>query len=321
MRPIIKLIRNLMPAIIPFAAIQQGGRLTIRRSIDDKAIPYIRSMNKPRALNGAFNVRTKITALVFIKTIGKQPTVIPPENKISFGIWKIKRPFWNTTRIKNLLWWKFMGKVSLTQAKRIIAREMMDYLYKLIYVEHLPVIAVRVVLVDWNTGLPVDPGVLRDAWFSSTGFNDFKVDSLTLKTWGIRIGQPEKDTHQTSVYKFFNDNRFDKNQLDDNEISKMFNIYNIDIPSLISFVLVNTSSKLSFTVDNKTRILITNKLKSIVRNNNFKTEIQNFIMKKLKNDKQFRESFVKADNKKPIIREAITTIINAYIDQEITNQA
>ncbi len=327
MRPIIKLLRSLgdlklsNKLLLGGAAVGYLASRSIRRSIDDNAIPYLRKVTRVRPINPEDDFKTKITALVFIKTL-KAGTgqVYKPMKIISGGPWKVRTPFWNTSYIKNYIWWKYLGNISLNKAKRVIAREVCDHLYGLIYMQRIPIIAARVVLIDWKTGEPISSELLSDKWFSDLGFNNFKVDRLRLQAWGITIGHMSEDTHQSVQYKYANDIDFDKFTLEGPELDNLFTKYNINLKNLIGFALINVSMKFAINLDNNTKNNLTRKLQTLIKNPMFIIEIRNFIASKFMKDKNFRDSFVNDPDKKSFIKNIVIEIINNYVDQQILIQ-
>jgi hypothetical protein len=289
--------------------------LVVRRSLDDLAIPYLRPRNIPIMINPVDDIETYITSLIFIKTAGglsiKPPAVLHGPNH-----WNKISPFWNSEKVKSFLWYRNLDKIKLNQAKIIIAREVMDYMYYLIYIRNAPIIAVRAVLVDWKTTKPVEPSILKDKWFSDTGFNHYIINTDRLKHWEIRTEFVEPDSGAILNYKYINDYEFKFIHLDEAQLNKLFTKYNINLDYIVNRAFVETNYRLNKISDNKIKNILQNKIYSVVKSHNFNRKVFDFILNKLQNNREFRDTFV-TGNKQEIVNSIVYSIINTYIDQQI----
>jgi len=160
-----------------------GVRYGVQRTMDDTVIPRLRPKNYLRAgdIRG-MRKRARITLIFSIKTHRRYVT--PPQ-----GL-REKRAFANRGwEIVKVLWWRYLGNVTYRRAREITA-SYLDQIYRMIHSERKPIVAIRATLVDWETGKPIPPRTLRDPWYYTTAFGEYKLDAFRLRSWGISVDAP-----------------------------------------------------------------------------------------------------------------------------------
>lgn len=286
------------------------------RSIDDIAIPYIRPNNYPQSITVSDSSRYDITALVFLKTYGNLK-VRPPRSVKEANYWRESSPFWNSSSIKRKLWSKLLHAVNLNEAKLVIAREVMDYLYKQIYIDKQPIIGVRVILFNGSTNEVINPKIIRDPWFSTNAFNGVEIDRRSLDSWGIRTGSYRDNNNKLSTK---NSLPFDLNTITTlNFKNKMLDL-DVDLEEIIKGSLLDSESKLKTIKDFSTRYKIKSSLRTMLIGTKFNKLFASLMVAKLRTYK-FKKVFTESKDRSELVTSIINQIVYDYIDKELEQLA
>lgn len=311
---ITKTLLNLVPRDVK-KGLESAPTLTpkYQRSIDDITLPYLRPNNYPQPVTIKDTNRYDITALVFLKTKNKR-SITPPTSVREANYWRNSTPFWNTAIIKRSLWWKYLHAVTIREAKQIIAREVMDKIYKDIYQRNEPIIAVKVVLFNGTTDEILDPKVLRDPWFSKTAFNQFKIDRRNLNAWGIKSGERAKSDPLPLPRK----SSFDVGSITTVNLTDKLRTLNIDLDAIIKESFIASEGKLSIITNQNSRYRIKSKLRALLNGDRFKKLFAGFFVSKLRTSK-FAKQFSDESMQENLVRSTIEQIISDFIDKEAEN--
>jgi hypothetical protein len=155
--------------------------MNFRRNIDDKTIRWLKPklVLEPSPIEPWTN-RKKYTYVFSLKF--EDGYVLPPK-----GL-KQKRPFAYVEGLyTKALWWNYTpNPKTLKEVRRKVA-DHLETIYWMIK-RGSKIVAIRVIVVDWESGQPVSPIYLFEPWYDTETFGGYRLDRKRLLSWGIKIG-------------------------------------------------------------------------------------------------------------------------------------
>lgn len=174
-----------------------------KRTVDDDVLMGLRRVNKIRLGNvRTDNARAPHTVIFSLKFLVPESDAKVLRDQPGFSAVRYPRPIPGLREKKifkpvrteqgimlRVFWFKYLGIDAQVEARREVAK-FLDRIFPLTRDVKRPIVSLRAHLVDWDLGFAVEKSRLLDPWYGERTFGGIKLDTFSLKSWGMAESSP-----------------------------------------------------------------------------------------------------------------------------------